>query len=131
MMLRLMGRTLALALLVGISILWNCSAVAAEDWPRVDPDELSMTAEPKDPTASAICLYRQEDIDDVLGTVQEYFRIKILSDAGRNNANIEIDYDRSSEAFRFIEARTIQPDGGIVNFDGSMYDTPVKVGHGS
>lgn len=130
-MLRLMGRMLALASMFGISILWSCSAVAADDWRPIDPDELRMTAEPKDPTASAICLYRQEDINDVLGTVQEYLRIKILSDAGRNNANIEIDYDKASEAFRFIEARTIQPDGSIVNFDGSMYDTPVKVGHGS
>jgi hypothetical protein len=121
----------ALSLLVGIRLVGCSAAIAAEDWLPVEPDELRMIAEPKDPTASAICLYRQEDINDVLGTVQEYMRVKILSEAGRNNANVEINYDKASETFRFIHARTIHPDGTIVNFDGTVYDTPVKVGHGS
>jgi hypothetical protein len=126
-----MGKLSALALMFWVPMLWIPGVVAADDWLPIDPDELRMTSEPKDPSASAICLYRQEDINDVIGTVQEYSRVKILSEAGRNNANIKIDYDKSSETFRFIRARTIHPDGTVVNFDGTMYDTPVKVGHGS
>src|SRR5580692_9071131 len=117
MMLRLMLRMSALSWLVGIRLLWFSTAIGAEDWLPIDPGELRMTAEPKDPMASAICLYRQEDINDATGSVQEYMRVKILSEAGRNNANVEIDYDKSSETFRFIRARTIHPDGTIVNFD--------------
>ncbi len=131
MMRRRMLRLSALSWLVGIRLLGFSAAIAAEDWLPVDPEELRMRAEPKDPTASAICLYRQEDINDAMGTVQEYMRVKILSEAGRNNANVEIDYNKASETFRFIHARTIHPDGTIVDFDGTVYDTPVKVGHGS
>jgi uncharacterized protein DUF3857/transglutaminase superfamily protein len=131
MMLRLMGRMSTLSLMFGVPLLWTSGPVAADDWPPIDPDELRMTSEPKDPLASTICLYRQEDTNDVVGTVQEYSRVKILSEAGRNNANIKIDYYKSSETFRFIRARTIHPDGTVVNFDGTVYDTPVKVGHGS
>ena len=52
----------------------------------VSPEELKMTAEPKAPGAPAIILFREVDRDDRGRTAHEdvYFRIKILSEEGRN-----------------------------------------------
>lgn len=77
---------------------------------------------PKAPNAPAIYLYRQVDRDDNDPSESTYERIKILTEEGRDNANIEIPYLKGSENIRGIRARTIRPDGSIVNFDGEIFD---------
>jgi hypothetical protein len=96
--------------------------VQAEDWPAIQPDELTMTSEPAAPGAPAIYLYRQVDRDDSGHEERVYERIKILSEAGRDRANIELRYTRNSQAIAFIKARVIRPDGTISNFDGKIDD---------
>ncbi len=94
----------------------------AEDWLPVAPDELQMTGDAQAPGAPAIYLYRQVDRDDAQYDERVYARIKILSDAGLNYANVEIPYQQGVESVGSIRARTIHPDGTIVNFDGMIYD---------
>jgi hypothetical protein len=93
-----------------------------EDWLPISQEELSMRNAPKAPNAPAIYLYRQVDRDDNDPSESTYERIKILTEEGRDNANIEIPYLKGSENIRGIRARTIRPDGSIVNFDGEIFD---------
>src|ERR1700675_355976 len=87
----------------------------AEDWLPISPDELKMTSEPKAMGAPAIFLYRQVDRDDNGPSEAVYARIKILTEEGRKYADVEIPFDKAKESVRGIQARTIPPDGGIVN----------------
>jgi hypothetical protein len=96
--------------------------VQAEDWQPISPDELTMTSEPLAPGAPAIYLYRQVDRDDSDHEERVYERIKILTDAGRDRANIELRYTKNVQAIAFIRARLIRPDGTISNFDGKIDD---------
>jgi hypothetical protein len=106
-------------------------AARAESWLPIDPAELAMTAEPKAPKAPAIYLYRQVDRDDNIPLERQYIRIKVLTDEGRRFANIDIDYDRSREWIHDIEARTIRPDGSIMEFKGTVYDKTLVEAQGS
>jgi hypothetical protein len=102
----------------------------AEDWIPIAPEDLKMTTEPKAPVASAIYLYRQVDRDDNAPDEVIYSRIKILTEEGRKYADVEIPYDGATERIRSIQARTILPDGSIVNFDGTIFEKPIVKGRG-
>jgi hypothetical protein len=102
----------------------------ADDWLPIPPEDLKMTSEPLAPAAPAILLYRQVDRDDNDPSETSYVRIKILTDAGRTFADVEIPFDKKSEAIRSIQARTIQPDGRIVNFSGTVYEKPIVQARG-
>ena len=97
-------------------------AWAGEDWLPITPEELKMTSEPKAPGAQAICLYRQVDRDDLALRENIYYRIKIFTEEGRKYANIEIPFVNGSGNIKDIKARTIHPDGTIVNFEGKPYE---------
>ncbi len=51
--------------------------------------------------------------------------MKILTEAGRDFANIEIPY-RDKMNISSIRARTVRPDGSIVNFDGQVFKTTTE-----
>ena len=113
-----------------LAIMWVVAkpeAWAGIGFQPVSPDELKMTSEPQAPGAPAIILYRQVDRDDNGRTSHEdqYFRIKILSEAGRKYADIEIPFFKDLENIVNVRARTIRPDGSIVNFDGKIFDQTI------
>lgn len=93
-----------------------CLQAPAADWPPISPEELRMSEEPLAPGAPAIYLYRQVDRDDEQGREYNYVRLKILKEEGREHANVEIEYVKNLTSIRDFRARTIQPDGRIVNF---------------
>jgi hypothetical protein len=96
------------------------------------PDELKMTSEPKAPGAPAIILYRQVDRDDKARYAHEdvYYRIKIFTEEGRKYADIEIPYLKEQEMVGSVHARTIKPDGSIVDFGGKVFDKTVVKARG-
>jgi hypothetical protein len=102
----------------------------ADEWQPISPEELQMKREPKAPTASAIYLYRQVDRDDSESSETIYSRIKILTDEGRQYANVEIPYLKGSNTIRYLQARVIRPDGVIVEFDGTVYEKPLVKARG-
>jgi len=106
---------------------------AADGFQPVSPDELKMTSEPNAPGAPAVILYRQVDRDDNSKTSHEYnyLRIKILTDEGRKYGDVEIPFfkDRGNNVVA-IKARTIQPDGTIINFDGKIFEKTIFKGQG-
>lgn len=62
-----------------------------EDWPPITPDERSMTSLPEQPGA-AVVLLREDVTDDPHNNRTVYMRIKILTEPGRNQADVEIPY---------------------------------------
>lgn len=98
----------------------------------VSPDELKMTAEPKAPGAPAIILFREVNRDDRGLTAHEdvYYRIKILTEEGRKYADIEIPFFKDEGSIVNLHARTIRPDGTIVEFSGRPFDKMIVKARG-
>lgn len=92
-----------------------------------------MTSEPNAPGAPAILLFRQVDRDDSNPTSpheDNYFRIKILTEEGRKHADVEIPFFKELENIVNIKARTIRPDGSIVNFEGKAFEKSIVKAQG-
>ncbi len=132
----------ATPVLVAAIFLSAIPAWSALGFQPVSQEELQMTSEPSAPGAPAIILYREVNRDDygknyhggmrLVGEQNDpgrsednYYRIKILTDAGRSQANLEIRYIKNLENIGVIRARTIRPDGTIQEFDGKVYDKTI------
>jgi hypothetical protein len=104
------------------------AGTSADGFLPISPDELKMTTEPLAPGAPAIILFRQVDRKDLgrANTEYNYVRIKVLTEEGRKYANIEIPYLRQQTTISNIRARTIHPDGTVLNFDGKAYDQVIS-----
>jgi hypothetical protein len=116
------------AVCVFASILFNFAAYAGDGFQPVSLEELKMTAEPNAPGAPAVILYRQVDRDDSGHAAHEdnYIRIKILKEEGRKYADVEIPfYKEKGNNVVNVRARTIRPDGSIVNFDGKVFEKQI------
>lgn len=105
----------------------------ADEWQPISPDELKMTSLPEAPGAPAIILYRQVDRDDSnfhIPHEYNYVRTKILTEEGRKYADAEIPFVKDQANVINIRARTVHPDGSVVNFDGKVYDKEIVKGRG-
>jgi len=97
----------------------------SQDFRPPTPDELAMKGVDYAPGVSAAILEWIEVDDDESAFSAEYYRVKIFSEEGKKYADIEIPYMPFypvSQRVTDISARTIQPDGTIVPFDGKVYD---------
>jgi hypothetical protein len=144
-----LGRALTISALSGLMVLgisaYRSTTVSASiGFQAISPDELKMTSEPLAPGAPAIILYREVDRDDngraghggaiYIGSGMQvnadrfednYYRIKILTEEGRKYANVEIPLPDFIGIVTNVLARTIRPDGSIVNFDGKTLDKTI------
>lgn len=96
-----------------------------QDFRPATPAELAMKGVDYAPGAPAAILDWVEVDDDNASVSSEYYRVKIFSDDGKKYADIEVPYVSGypmSGRVTDINARTIQPDGTIVPFDGKVYD---------
>lgn len=116
------------ALLLTVLVLAAQEAKAGAGFQPISQDELKMTSEPLAPGAPAIILYRQVERDDnpYTGHEDQYYRIKILTEEGREQANVEIPYLKEFAKPVRIHARTIRPDGSIVDFGGKVYEKQIQ-----
>lgn len=106
---------------------------SAQSFPQIRPDELKMTGMPQAPGAPAIILYREVDRDDrYLNSAREnsYYRIKIFNEEGRKWANVEIPFAKGVDNVKNIRARTVKPDGSVVEFDGKTFDKSILKARG-
>ena len=108
------------------------SVRAGDSFQPISQDELKMTSEPLAPGADAIVLYRQVDRDDNGLTSHEdnYVRIKILKEEGRKYADVEIPFNKSNQDIAHLRARTIRPDGTVVEFSGKTFDKSIVKARG-
>jgi hypothetical protein len=97
-------------------------ALAGDDFPPVNPQELAMKQDASNPTGSAVILYRESNTNNIENVKSEYYRVKIFSEAGKKYADVEIPYDKEVFNVYDVKARTIRPDGSIVPFNGKVFD---------
>lgn len=105
-------------------------AFAGDDWQPINPEELKMTADPAHP-GDAIMLYHEETADDMTRHRYVYKRVKVLTEKGKDLANVEIEYYGSVVGISDIKARTIAPDGTITPFTGKAFNNTVVKSHSS
>jgi Domain of Unknown Function with PDB structure (DUF3857) len=76
-------------------------------------EELKMTADPKAPGADAVFLEIKETSNDSTRRKTYYARIKVLTEAGRDLATVEIPYLKGTDEVTQVKGRTIHPDGTV------------------
>jgi Domain of Unknown Function with PDB structure (DUF3857)/Transglutaminase-like superfamily len=119
--------------MVGLLLLFPLMCLGQRDaWLPVTEQEKNLKEVPGSPGAEAIQLYYAEDIDDNSSDNNaewDYRRIKILTDKGKDYANIEIVVP-SGFHLQSLKARTIHPDGSVVDFTGKPFDKVIVKGSG-
>ncbi len=84
-----------------------------------------MKSAPNSPGAPAAILDWARVDDHTNSYTSEYFRIKVFTEEGKKYGDVELTYIPgypSLMRITEISARTIQPDGRIVPFDGKVFD---------
>jgi hypothetical protein len=108
-----------------IALFAAASGLRAQQFTPPTPEELSMTSIPEVPGARAVYLYKEELAYDGLHYQSFYYRVKILNEAGRDLANVELPYyTEQVDGIKLgsIEGRTIHPDGTVIPFTGKPYE---------
>jgi hypothetical protein len=87
---------------------------------------------PSAPGQSGFILFREVDRFDERNSPHqdEYYRIKILTEEGRSEANVEIPFLKDKQEVVHIGARTIRPDGTTVEFNGQVFEKYLVKGKG-
>lgn len=115
-----------------ICLLPLAPAAHGTQWTAPTPEELAMTSVPEAPGAPAIYLNREEITDDHLHFWRTYARIKVLTEGGKDYANVEVgqynSYDNGGYKIEGVAGRTIHPDGTIIPFTGKPYEKLIKKG---
>lgn len=124
-----LARWICGAVLAGCLLLPGPVVAEGHDWLPVDPQDLKMTQFKAVPGAEAVQLYYANEIDDTAHTEFFYSRIKILNDGGKRFANIEIPMLEKTSIGELF-ARTILPDGKIVEFTDRPFEKTVYKGKG-
>ena len=97
-------------------------AGSTDDFRPPTPAELQLKSTPLAPGASAVVLDWAQRQDDSGHWASQYLRIKVLTEEGRKYADVEIPYLKWKYDVADMRARTIQPDGTIVPFNGKIFD---------
>jgi Domain of Unknown Function with PDB structure (DUF3857)/Transglutaminase-like superfamily len=111
-------------------VIFTCPRSRASDFPPITPEELKMTSIPEQPGAPAVILDREEIDNDLLNVETVHERIKILTEAGRQYADVEIPYRKRGFTIRGISGQTVHADGSVVRFQGKSFDKTVIKGGG-
>jgi hypothetical protein len=124
--------SLALCFLVSLGAL-----AQKEDWLPVTPQDLQYKEVPGNKGASAVRLYYAQYINDNNSSCFVYERIKILNEkalaGGNSYADVQIPiltFGGIVETITELKARTIKPDGSIVEFTGKPFEKVVFKGRG-
>jgi len=117
-------------LLIAACLVLPAAALAQKegDWLPVTPADLQIKEVPGNPGAEAIQLYSADLIDDQAADEFVYKRIKILNDKGRDKySDVEIPYPPVF-SIHDLKARTIHPDGSIIEFTGKPFEKTLLKG---
>ena len=116
-------------LIVFLALSFHAPRAAAFDWDPVTDAEKTMKANPLDPGAGAVVVFKRGRIEVLERSslfwttrTQSYVRIKIFNDAGRDAGSVAIQSFKSVRVSK-IEGRTILPSGEIIPLDSSKVFT--------
>jgi Domain of Unknown Function with PDB structure (DUF3857) len=112
------------------------TSFAGDDWQPISPDDLALKDNPNSRGANAMILYRNSAVSEKYvntdgASVTEYVRIKVFTKEGTDQGNVEIPFRKESSDIRDIRARTIRPDGSIVNFEGKPFEKTIEKRNGA
>ena len=107
------------------------SSSAVDDWLPISPEDLALKDNPANPGAHAMILYRKSAVSEKYvntdgESISEYFRTKIFTKEGVEYGNVEIPFRKETTDIHDIRARTIRPDGSIVNFEGKPFEKVIE-----
>jgi hypothetical protein len=117
--------TVTALLVIAACLFASLGTRAIPDRPPIAPEDLSLKANPAEPGAAAMILFREEIINnkDFHDFYSEHFyRIKIFNDSGKKYADVELVSSKFSGEVRDIHGKTIHPDGKVIEFDGKVLD---------
>jgi hypothetical protein len=123
-------RTVRLCMIVFCVLVASLCYAQGEGWLPITQEDLQVKEVPGDPGAAAIELYYAHYIDDTLHSQFIYRRIKILSEKGNKYADVEIPIFIHESSVTSIKARTIHPDGKIIDFAGKPFEKTIMKGQG-
>ena len=117
----------AVLLLCLISLIsaFPVAAPASDEWQPINPADLALKDNPASPGSDAMILYREEHTNASDATFDEYYRVKIFTEAGKKYGDIEIPFEKGQSSVTGIHARTIRPDGTVVPFDSQVFEKEV------
>lgn len=102
----------------------------SQQWTNPSKEELSMTSQEGYPGIAGVYLNREEVIEDKLHLWTVYVRLKVLTEKGKDYANVELKYGSSNSGGGYtidnITGRTIHPDGTIIPFTGKPYEKLIE-----
>ena len=101
-----------------------------EDWIPITDKDLQVKEVPGVAGAPAIQLYYADYIDDDLRSRFHYQRIKVLNEKGLQYADVEIPVPPEM-SISSLRARTIHPDGKIIDFSGKAFKKIIVKGQGT
>jgi hypothetical protein len=110
------------SLVVLLCMVTSSRVVGGDDWLPVPPEDLALKDNPAQPGAHAMILYRDSEVNSKEASDKEYIRIKIFTEQGGSEANVQIPFLKGLSDIKDIRARTIQPDGTVTNFKGEIFD---------
>ena len=104
---------------------------AGDDWLPITPEDLALKDNPASKGANAMILYRSSDVNEKYAAtdgayITDYYRIKIFTQEGTDQGNVEIPFRKDSADIKDLRARTIKPDGTIVNFTGKPFEKTIE-----
>ena len=103
----------------------------SQDWLPLTPQERVMNEAPGNSGAAAVQLYFADYISENDHSEFVYHRIKVLKESGRSFADVEIPVPSFlGVKLQDLQARTIQPDGRIVNYTGTPFEKVILKGRG-
>jgi hypothetical protein len=102
----------------------------AEDWPPIDPSQLALKTPRVDPDAGAEAIFWRVKVEDELDSgygkaVRRHaLRIKIFNERGKDaQGHVDLVAEDDKTSIWDVAARTIKPDGSILELKGSeVYD---------
>src|SRR6202162_4783965 len=124
----------ALAVFGVLAALAGVHTTAGDDWLPISPADLALKDNTAQPGANAMILYRRSHIDakqlhQEEDSDEEYIRIKIFTAKGvKEQSEVPIYFFKENSEIKDIRARTIEPDGRIVNFSGQVFEETVARG---
>jgi hypothetical protein len=89
-------------------------ALAYAQFQQPTDEELKMTSDPKAPGAAAEYLNISEVANDPIHYQTVYYRIKVLTEKGKDLAKIEVPFVKGNRKVTDIKGRTIHSDGTII-----------------
>lgn len=122
-------RSYCLSLVVLLLTSLSSFAQNSTDWLPVTSQDLQLKDDPSNPGAAAIQLYLGEYLNDDEKFLSVYRRVKILREAGLKMADQTIEIEPGA-SLAMLVARTLHPDGTIVEFKEQVFEKTIFKKHG-